>query len=230
MIQQREELMKEWEAIRTALLYFGNRRFAQFTVFLAVTTVLFKGFMDCEKCTQYRLPIAITGVALTILFLAMECLSVYRRDMFALRAKQIEKTVKSLRLMSEFRRDFTIKLEAWGIYAVHMIILALWMGLLANKNSIPWLRAQISEKRVAIEVWAIMLVILVCVVWCHSRRIRRKSKQLGIQETQDSTFPSCPKKVVELLKRLLCPDPATDQPKTQQGNTGTGAQGSNKKP
>jgi hypothetical protein len=167
-------LMREWEAIRTALLYFGNRRFAQFTVFLAVTTALFKGFLDSEGSLkeisraifQDQLPllIAITGIALTVIFLAMECLSVYRRDIFALRAKRIEKDFDYLYLM-HVRPNSTIMLEAWGIYAVHIIILMWWLWLLV--------RIRINSFEEASYVWLAICVISVSIfvllLWAYFR-------------------------------------------------------------
>ena len=127
--EEREILLTEWKAIREALLYFGNRRFAQFTVFMAISGFLFKFFHDWNA-TWYRLLLAEIGLVLTILFWKMEYFSVSRRDRFAERAEVIEGKIGTLELMRKSRPKDTLKSEARATYGVYTLILILWLLML----------------------------------------------------------------------------------------------------
>ena len=124
--EEMEILLTEWKAIREALLFFGRRRFAQFTVFMAANAFLVTMFITSDPKWWYQLPIIAVGFFLTIKFREMERLSVIRRDNFAERAKAAEWRIGTLKLMRESRLTDTIKKEAQATDSVYAIILILW--------------------------------------------------------------------------------------------------------
>jgi len=122
-------LLTEWKAIREALLYFGNRRFAQFTVFMVASGFSFKNFLELDNKLFFQSIIVCLGLALTILFWQMEVLSVCRRDRFAGRAKDIEDQMDTIKLMRDRVREETINKEAKATYIVYGLVLTAWVIL-----------------------------------------------------------------------------------------------------
>ncbi|MCH9034962.1 MAG: hypothetical protein IID42_10735, partial [Planctomycetes bacterium] len=97
-------LLAEWKEIRESLRYFGNKRFAQLTVFLAAEGATINAFLSPSEDLS-RLVFQSAGLLLAVLFFVMELSSVtYWKD-FAARGEEIETTLKLLKLMTKHRQS-----------------------------------------------------------------------------------------------------------------------------
>jgi len=92
--------LEEWKEIRKTLRYFGNKRFAQLTVYIAANALIFKPFFDSQPPRSCGLPAL--AIALGILFAAMERRSNVYVDAFVKRGNEIEE--KELRTLWMMRR------------------------------------------------------------------------------------------------------------------------------
>ncbi len=99
-MDQTEILVTEWPDIRDSLRAFGNKRFAQLTVFMAATGFMFDGFLKQTERAP-RLALTIVGIVLGVLFLVMEISAVRYWDQRAFffgcgRAKRGSITTRAL--------------------------------------------------------------------------------------------------------------------------------------
>lgn len=93
-----EELyLAEWKEIRESLRYFGNKRFAQLTIFMLATGSLFKLFFE-QSDAETRYLISYSGAILSVCFFIMEYRAVKYWNKFVLRAKIIEDEIKIIKL------------------------------------------------------------------------------------------------------------------------------------
>ena len=135
-------LIEEWKEIRESLRYFGNKRFAQLTVFIAASGFMLDGFFN-RPDFRPRLAISFVGVVLGALFLLMERSSVRYWKRFAERAVGIEwatdsrldnhgnrmnSPTNSLWLMRSYRPR-PGKLSATNAtYAIYVGVILLWIA------------------------------------------------------------------------------------------------------
>jgi hypothetical protein len=122
---EREVLVEEWKDVRENLRYFGNKRFAQLTVFIAASAFLFDAFLR-QNGTPLRLVLAPLGILLTVVFLVMETSSKQYSDRFAARGKEIEMRVQYLELMHRRPEN---DLATWSTYAAYALAIVLWLLL-----------------------------------------------------------------------------------------------------
>src|SRR5438067_357639 len=96
-------LFGEWKEVRESLRYFGNKRFAQLTVFLTGSGLLFSAVLGNPAPRQRDL--CLIGLVTGVLFLFMEISSIWLYARFARRAKEIEglSSPAVIRLTSAYR-------------------------------------------------------------------------------------------------------------------------------
>ena len=66
-MDDKEILLEEWKDIRETLRYFGNKRFAQLTVFLAAEGAAISAFLGAGHANPNRV-FQIAGLLLAVLF------------------------------------------------------------------------------------------------------------------------------------------------------------------
>jgi hypothetical protein len=121
-------LIAEWKEIRESLRYFGNKRFAQLTVFIAVS-----GFMVNAHFNQTGLllhALRIVGIVLSILFFIMERRSVEYIDEFVKRGEEIEKEITIVKLIHCRPKKTGINKLLTGTfatYAVYLLVAMFWV-------------------------------------------------------------------------------------------------------
>ena len=94
---RREILLAEWKEIRESLRYFGNKRFAQMTVFLAANALFFNAVYTGQG-TLGRAAAGIVGLAVAALFLVLEYDAWRRWYRCAERGRRIEQQLGHLEL------------------------------------------------------------------------------------------------------------------------------------
>lgn len=119
-------LLEEWKEIRETLRYFGNKRFAQLTVFIAASGFMLDAFLGRTDATT-RLALSVVGVILAALFLVMELSSVAYWNRFADRGKEIERATGSLELMTSYRPQERILSATNATYALYGGVILLWL-------------------------------------------------------------------------------------------------------
>jgi len=126
MIGDNDILLAEWKEIRETLRYFGNNRFAQLTVFLAAEGATIGGFLK-EPPPAQPLVLQIAGILLSLLFLIMEYSSVLYWDKFAERGESIERSVKVLKMMTEYRpKEHGLLSGTNATYGLYVATLIFW--------------------------------------------------------------------------------------------------------
>jgi hypothetical protein len=136
-MDRKEILVEEWKDIRASLRYFGNKRFAQLTVFLATTGFMFKYVLETQaiKCPVL---LAATGAALGIAFFLMERRSVQYWEAFVNRGKEIETEIGDLRIMQTRPERSGIRKLLTGTYAtyfIYLLAIVLWIIFAVTKTS-----------------------------------------------------------------------------------------------
>jgi len=101
-VDDNEIRLSEWKEVRETLRYFGNKRFAQLTVFIAAEGVVMSAFFNPANA-GHHLVLQVVGLFLAAVFFVMEYSSVTYWDAFAKRGEAIEKDLPLLKLMSEYR-------------------------------------------------------------------------------------------------------------------------------
>jgi hypothetical protein len=99
-MDDKDILLAEWKEIRESLRYFGNKRFAQLTVFLAAQGATLAAFLN-PGAVHHRVIFQITGLVLAGLFLMMEASSVRYRKAVTARGEAVETELTKLELMSK---------------------------------------------------------------------------------------------------------------------------------
>ena len=123
-------LLEEWKEVRESLRYYGNKRFAQLTVFIAVTGFMVDAFFAKSARAVILLPVA--GMILSILFLLIERGEVKYWKAFASRGREIEHVLTDLRLMHrrpQWRGVRKLLEPTCPIYGIYIISLILWVCL-----------------------------------------------------------------------------------------------------
>jgi hypothetical protein len=122
-------LLEEWKDIRETLRYFGNKRFAQLTVFIAVSGFMFDSFLKRPGLNRSWLVPGV-GMVFGVLFIVMETSSVRYWRKFAERGKTIEQDIGHLELMSRFRPANRLFTSTNATYMVYLGVVLLWFFLL----------------------------------------------------------------------------------------------------
>lgn len=129
-----EILLEEWKEIRVTLRYFGNKRFAQLTVFIVASGFMFDTMLNRQE-SCFRTGLAVTGIVFALLFLMMEISSVRYWKAFVGRSKQIENDLAPLKLMTESRPELKglkkVVTGTFATYALYCIVVGLWILALA---------------------------------------------------------------------------------------------------
>jgi hypothetical protein len=115
---RREILLTEWKEIRESLRYFGNKRFAQMTVFLAANALFFNAVYTGQG-TLGRETVGIVGLAVAVLFLVLEYDSWRRWYRFAERGRRIEQQLVHLELIRYYRPASDA--ATWAAYAFYLL-------------------------------------------------------------------------------------------------------------
>ncbi len=128
-MDEKEALLAEWKEIRETLRYFGNKRFAQLTVFIAVTGFLVKA---CSDINSREWMFSLLGFIICIVFLIMERRSVEYIDAFVDRGKVIEPILKIELIRSRPQKN---GLDRWltgtsATYVFYGSISIYWLALL----------------------------------------------------------------------------------------------------
>ena len=120
-------LLAEWKEIRESLRYFGNKRFAQLTVFLAAEGATINAFLSPSEDLS-RLVFQSAGLLLAVLFFVMELSSVtYWKD-FAARGEEIETTLKLLKLMTKHRQSSGTDSATKATYFLYVSVALFWVS------------------------------------------------------------------------------------------------------
>lgn len=126
MDDKTQVLLEEWKEIRESLRYFGNKRFAQLTVFIAASGFMFENFLrNAHSAGSAFLPVV--GVAVGALFVAMELSSVRYWTEFANRGKKIEQDIGYLELMTHYRPKQRIFSATNATYVIYVGVVLLWV-------------------------------------------------------------------------------------------------------
>ncbi|OKH12310.1 hypothetical protein [[Limnothrix rosea] IAM M-220] len=130
----REELLiEEWKDIRESLRYFGNKRFAQLTVFIAANGFLISNFFEqiSKQNTTINNLILIRSIGsfLGLAFLVMEWRSAQYIKLFAQRGKQIEQQLEVIKLI-QCRPGYKTKLRFLtgtnATYSIYLLSAIVW--------------------------------------------------------------------------------------------------------
>ncbi len=146
MDDKTQQLLEEWKDIRETLRNFGNKRFAQLTVFIGVSGFMFDAFFKQGE-TPYRIALGLSGVVGSMLFLVMEYSSVLYWSKFAERGKTIEaETGATLKLMTSYRPPERLFSATKAIYFLYVAVALLWgFTLLGVKQKTPVGAVQIVQ-------------------------------------------------------------------------------------
>lgn len=104
MEPRQEAMLEEWKEIRESLRYFGRKRFAQLTVFIAASGFMFDHALANPQAPT-TLGVGIAGIVLTVTFYVMERSAVGTWRGFVKRGKIIEEALGHLELMTKFRLE-----------------------------------------------------------------------------------------------------------------------------
>lgn len=126
-MDDKEILLEEWKDIRETLRSFGNKRFAQLTVFLAAEGAAISAFLNAGSANRSHV-FQVAGLLLAALFFVMELSSVNYWRQFAARAAEIEVKIGHLKLMTESRQQ---KRGLWSAtsatYLVYLLTALFWI-------------------------------------------------------------------------------------------------------
>lgn len=126
-MDDKEILLEEWKDIRESIRYFGNKRFAQLTVFLAAEGAAISAFLNADLVNRSHV-FQVAGLLLAALFFIMELSSVRYWRQFAARATEIEGKIGHLKLMTEYRR---LRPGLWNAtnatYLVYLLTALFWI-------------------------------------------------------------------------------------------------------
>jgi len=112
---RRQVLLEEWKDIRATLRYFGNKRFAQLTIFMAASGFMFKALVDRRQAfTGGREYVLMScGILLAMSFFVMELRFFQYWKFFADRGREIEEGVGDLELMRHYRPSSLFNGQFW---------------------------------------------------------------------------------------------------------------------
>ena len=126
-MDDKEILLEEWKDIRETLRYFGNKRFARLTVFLAAEGAAISAFLNAGSANRSHV-FQVAGLLLAALFFIMELSAVNCWRQFAARAAEIEGKIGHLKLMTEYRQQ---KRGLWSAtnatYLVYLLTALFWI-------------------------------------------------------------------------------------------------------
>jgi hypothetical protein len=132
-MDKNEFLLQEWKDIRETLRYFGNKRFAQLTVFIAATGFLASNFLKqigLEKLNwQIIITLKFAGLVLGVSFLVMEWRSAQYIESFADRGREIEAeliTVKLIRCRPTRKGLARFFTGTYATYLIYLLAIAFW--------------------------------------------------------------------------------------------------------
>jgi len=123
-------LLEEWKEVRTSLRYFGNKRFAQLTVFIAASGLMISAFLG-EYDPQSLIMLRIMGMILSILFFILEISSVRYWKTFVRRGEEIEDQINGLKLMKYRPKLSGLKKMlsgTWATYMLYGLTLIFWVS------------------------------------------------------------------------------------------------------
>jgi hypothetical protein len=136
-MDREEILVEEWKEIRETIRYFGNKRFAQLTVFLAITGFALNAFGDRSiSAPEWLIPTV--GLTNALLFLCMEMSSNRYWTAFLKRGQEIEGELQGvIKMMSKSRPDPRFGGRDLGTAAtlsLHYLVLVFWFVALCFQN------------------------------------------------------------------------------------------------
>lgn len=117
--------LEEWKEIRESLRYFGNKRFAQLTVFIAATGFMLNALFD-QTDQRSLFVVRIIGICLSILFFVMEKRTVEYIDAFVKRGEQIEVELQHIQLIHK-RPKKRIVSGTIATYFLYGLVLSFWV-------------------------------------------------------------------------------------------------------
>ncbi|MDR8389574.1 hypothetical protein NC796_00405 [Aliifodinibius sp. S!AR15-10] len=129
MNEKTKVLLEEWKEIRESLRYFGNKRFAQLTVFIAGSGFMFDAFFN-QPDTMSNWVLPMLGFIFGVLFYLMERSSVDYWKKFVERSKKIEEEITYLRLMTDHRPSGRVFSATNATYFLYISISIIWIALL----------------------------------------------------------------------------------------------------
>lgn len=144
--KEKEILLAEWREIRESLRYFGNKRFAQLTVYIAANGFLVNALYAALKdghplSTTPALTAALIGLVLTVVFYIHEQSSVDYFTKFLERGRALERELGVIELMSKHRpkADRGTRATFWLYEAVGLLwILFAWTAMSGYRACCPW--------------------------------------------------------------------------------------------
>jgi hypothetical protein len=125
-MDDKEILLEEWKDIRETLRYFGNKRFAQLTVFLVAEGAAISAFLK-PTTTSHHHVFQIAGLILAVLFYMMERSFVRYWKKFAERGEAIESQLPQLELMTKYRPKEGSFGATSATYTVYFLVAVFWL-------------------------------------------------------------------------------------------------------
>ena len=132
-----EHSEKEYLDLSANMRHYGNMRFAQLTIFIAITAALLRflfGSNSSLPCTTKQL-LTWGGLVITVTFLIMEITCTYLWTRFAKRAAELEtklgyRQYSTLPGAPNFR---TIRPSTWAIGFFFLFALTFWLVAIFDK-------------------------------------------------------------------------------------------------
>ena len=126
-MDETEIKVTEWKDVRESLRYFGNKRFAQLTVFIAAQGAAITAYFN-SGASYRRLVFQIAGLFLAGIFYIMERSAVIYWKAFATRGEAIEAEVPQLKLMSEHRpKERGLWSATNATYFLYLCVAVFWL-------------------------------------------------------------------------------------------------------
>ena len=120
----------EWKDVRETLRYFGNKRFAQLTVFIAAQGAAITAYLNSGSGHR-RYVFQLAGLLLAGVFFIMERSAVIYWTRFAARGEAIEKKVPQLKMMSRYRpKERGLSSATNATYLLYLCAALFWLGSL----------------------------------------------------------------------------------------------------
>ena len=135
-MDDKEILISEWKEVRETLRYFGNKRFAQLTVFLVAEGAAISAFLNPANPSYHRV-FQTAGLLLAGLFLLMERSAVRYWKQFAARGQAIETQLPPLELMSKYRPKAQIFGATTATYSLYFATAIFWLVSFACWSAKP---------------------------------------------------------------------------------------------
>ena len=128
-IIRREYFQQEYSDLSTNMRHYGNMRFAQLTIFIAITGALLKFRFESNSslpCVIKQL-VALGGLIISVVFLIMEISSSYLWAHFARRAAELETRLGYYQYSTLLGAPkFNVRPSTWAIGILFLFVLFFW--------------------------------------------------------------------------------------------------------